>query len=300
MPPLILFCADPLEPRQPDQAFSAEAETAERLCIERALIDIDALIYEKDAASAVRRVAPRAEEATAVYRGWMLKPAAYAALYDALAVKKVRLINDPTAYRHCHHLPESYAAIEGRTPQSVWTKFDGELQIDQIMALLRPFGSAPLVLKDFVKSRKHEWHEACFIPSASDADAVERIVRRFLELQEEDLNEGLVFREFVEFEPLAVHSKSGMPLTKEFRVFFLDQQPVFWTEYWAEGEYGGATPPIDPFREMAARIASRFFTMDIAKRRNGEWMIVELGDAQVAGLPENADTEKFYRAINER
>ena len=61
-----------------------------------------------------------------------------------------------------------------------------------------------------------------------------------------------------------------------------------------------AAPPIDQFRDTADKIASRFFTMDIAKRRNGEWMIVELGDGKVAGLPENANIEKFYRAITER
>ena len=94
------------------------------------------------------------------------------------------------------------------------------------MGLLRPFGSAAVVVKDFVKSRKHEWAEACFIPSASDRAAVERVVRRFLELQGDDLSEGLVFREFADFEPLGRHPKSGMPLTKEFRLFFLDRQPL--------------------------------------------------------------------------
>ncbi len=39
--------------------------------------------------------------------------------------------------------------------------------------------------------------------------------------------------------------------------------------------------------------------MDIAKRKDGDWMIVELGDAQVAGLPENADALKFYRGLKE-
>ena len=165
---------------------------------------------------------------------------------------------------------------------------------------MRPFGAAPLVLKDFVKSRKHEWDEACYIPSASDRGSVERIVRRFLELVDDDLNEGLVFREFVDFEPLARHSKSGMPLTKEFRLFFLDGKPVFWTEYWEEGDYAGMAPPVDQFMKVAAAVKSRFFTMDIAKRRDGDWMIVELGDAQVAGLPENADVDAFYRAIADR
>jgi hypothetical protein len=126
---------------------------------------------------------------------------------------------------------------------------------------------------------------------------VERVVRRFLQLQGEDLNEGLVFREFIQFEPLAEHSKSGMPLTKEFRIFFLDGEPLCSMEYWEEGDYAGVVPPVDQFRTVARTVRSRFFTMDVAKRVGGDWMIVELGDGQVAGLPDHADVTAFYRAL---
>jgi hypothetical protein len=37
--------------------------------------------------------------------------------------------------------------------------------------------------------------------------------------------------------------------------------------------------------------------MDVARRRGGEWIVVELGDGQVAGLPERADVEGFYRGL---
>lgn len=37
--------------------------------------------------------------------------------------------------------------------------------------------------------------------------------------------------------------------------------------------------------------------MDVALRDSGDWMIVELGDGQVAGLPDGADSTEFYRAI---
>ncbi len=39
--------------------------------------------------------------------------------------------------------------------------------------------------------------------------------------------------------------------------------------------------------------------MDVAQRKDSDWMIVELGDGQVAGLPENADVEGFYRALRD-
>ena len=59
-------------------------------------------------------------------------------LYEALAVRKICLINDPDQYRHCHHLPECYPVIERLTPRSVWLK--GDLNIDRIMGLLTLFG----------------------------------------------------------------------------------------------------------------------------------------------------------------
>ena len=37
--------------------------------------------------------------------------------------------------------------------------------------------------------------------------------------------------------------------------------------------------------------------MDIVKTKNGNWVIVELGDGQVAGLPDNADRDSFYQAL---
>ena len=293
----IIFCSDDCERRKPDEAYAAEVAALERIGGQYSLVNLDALVNDGDAAKAVRRVPEQAEPCLAMYRGWMLKPSAYARLYNSLTAKGMRLVNDSAAYVHCHHLPESYPVIEGWTPRSVWLKTEGVVDLDQIMELLQPFGAAPLVLKDFVKSRKHEWNEACYIPSASDRSSVERVVRRFLELVDDDLNEGLVFREFIDFEPLTQHSKSGMPLTKEFRLFFLDGEPIFWTKYWDEGDYAGIVPPVDQFAAVATAVKSRFFTMDIAKRRDGDWMIVELGDAQVAGLPENADLDQFYQAI---
>jgi hypothetical protein len=297
---LVLFCADPLRPRLPDDAYAAEAAAAEAAGFEHALIDFEALVHDGDVERAVRRVLVR--EALAVYRGWMMRPEHYARLYEALLARGVHLLNDPAAYRHCHYLPESYAAIAEHTPRTVWlpTVPGVDTDMDRVMNLLRPFGDAPALVKDYVKSRKHEWAEACYIPSAADRLAVERIVRRFLELQAEDLAGGLVFREFVELEPLGTHPKSRMPLAREYRTFFFDGAPLYAVEYWETGDYGGEPPPVDVFAEVARRVASRFFTMDVAVGKSGDWLIVELADAQVAGLPERADSTAFYRALADR
>lgn len=37
--------------------------------------------------------------------------------------------------------------------------------------------------------------------------------------------------------------------------------------------------------------------MDVAKKKNDDWIIMELGDDQVAGLPDNADINDYYYEI---
>jgi len=93
----------------------------------------------------------------------------------------------------------------------VWIATGPEVSIEHVMDLLTIFGSAPVVLKDFVKSRKHEWEAACFIPSPAERSGVERVVHRFLELQGTDLAGGLVFREFVESEKWAITPRAACP-----------------------------------------------------------------------------------------
>src|SRR5262249_23328362 len=251
-----------------------------------------------DPARVARRVPEQAEPITAVYRGWMVTPPQYQRLYGALIARNIRLINDPDQYRHCHHLPECYPIIERLTPRSVC--LSGELSIDRIMDVLTPFGDCPVIIKDFVTSRKHEWREACFIPSAADRQAVGRVVGRFLELQGDDLNEGLVFRQFVEFRPVGIHPRSGLPLTEEYRIFWLDARPTLCSPYWEGGQYSQGYPPLGLFAEIAAAVRSRFFSMDVARRIDGVWLIVELGDGQVSGLPRASDADHFYEALCER
>lgn len=237
---LFVLCCDPLEPARPDRSFQTEIAAINEVGLSYVLVDHDALVRGDDAARVIRRVPEQAEPDMAVYRGWMMTSPQYGRLYDALARRNIRLINDPDQYRRCHYLPACYPIIERLTPRSVW--LTGDLSIDRIMEVLTPLGDRPVIVKDFVKSRKHEWADACFIPSATHRDAVERVVGRFLELQSDDLNEGLVFREFVEFQPVGVHPKSGMPLTEEYRIFWMDALPLFWSTYWEGGSTLGPVP----------------------------------------------------------
>ncbi|MFK7787031.1 MAG: ATP-grasp domain-containing protein [Crocinitomicaceae bacterium] len=234
-----------------------------------------------------------------VYRGWMLTPKNYKSLYNGLIKKNIQLINSPIEYTHCHYLPESYGIIKDLTPKTNWTLAKTPINKEAITELTSQFGDSPIIVKDYVKSEKHNWEDACYIPNASDEQKVLTITKKFLELRGNYLNEGLVFRQFEELEFLIDHSQSGMPLTKEFRVFFANKRVVSVFDYWDEGNYGETKPELDGFIQIAQNIKSHFFTMDIAQKKNGEWIIMELGDGQVAGLPDNADIENFYFELKE-
>jgi len=291
----IIYCDSVFDNKIIEPDYEEEKKSATNAGFDFSLISFEELT-DGNITTALRFVKKPENQELAIYRGWMLTPNQYQNLYNGLLKKKIELINSPTEYKHCHYFPNSYNKIESKTPKSNWTT---ELDNDSLIRITKEFGKNPIIVKDFVKSEKHNWEDACFIPNASDSNKVKSVVNKFIELRGDSLNEGLVFRRFVELEFLTEHSKSGMPLTKEFRIFFANKKIVKVFNYWDEGEYGETKPELDDFIEIAQNIDSKFFTMDVAKKKNGNWIIMELGDGQVAGFPDNADRNDFYKNLKE-
>jgi hypothetical protein len=289
----IIYCDSGFSPQEVDYMYAEEYTAAKQHFLQTALISFEAL-KRGEINTALKRVKPSAEKELGIYRGWMLKPSQYELLYNALLEKNIELINNPAAYKFCHYLPENYETIKDYTPKTTFKPLHSDFQIADFQNEIEVFGANPIIIKDYVKSQKHYWHEACFIPNAADKEQVNRVVRKFIELQDSDLNEGIVFRAFVDLEELTNHSASGMPLTKEFRVFIKYGKIMSVFKYWDEGDYQNVLPLIETFEAIIPKINSNFFTMDIAKQKNGDWIIVELGDGQVAGLADNADKDEFY------
>lgn len=295
---IVLFCGDPFNAKMVETDYQREYDAVMQVGLQASLLNFEELVGG-NLQRAIVRVQDQPSETPALYRGWMLTPTQYADLYRILLSKGVRLITSLAQYRHCHWLPESYPVICRMTPETVWMpKENGDL-VEQAVTGLAHFGSKPVIIKDYVKSQKHAWHEACYIPNAADAANAVRIIRRFLELQNKDLQGGIVLREYVPLSVLTKHSQSGMPLAREYRLFFLSGKLMQIFRYWEEGDYGDELPDVSPFLTIAKNVQSPFFTMDLAQREDGCWIIIELGDGQVAGLPDHADAVGFYRALYE-
>ncbi|GAA2367086.1 hypothetical protein Cme02nite_29230 [Catellatospora methionotrophica] len=276
----VLFCADPLAATRTDPHFAAQARAVRDAGGVTALLDHDALL-SGDLATAVRRISRDLGEVW--YRGWMIPAGRYAELADALGARGVSLRVAPAAYRAAHELPGWYATLTQVTPGSVWTPWQpGEPPTaDQVAALVAPLGGGPAVVKDYVKSRKHEWDEACYIPDLADVAHAHRVVSRMVELQEESLQGGIVVRRFERFAQRDGH-------TVEARVWWVHGEPVLAGPHPDTPELF-SEPDLTAIAPLVTAFGHPFVTTDVALRDDGTWRVVELGDGQVSDLPTGVD-----------
>jgi hypothetical protein len=295
----ILFCCDPLNKRLVDSDWKKEYQLAKKNNFNVIIMDYDNFINDPTD-SQFRDHRPANTIETVVYRGWMMPVAAYAKLYDALLKLNLKLINSPAQFQHCYYLPDSYSRIKNVTPDSVWTCSDQIPTDEELRSLLKDFGGKAIILKDYVKSQKHYWHEACFIPRANDINSVKKVMQNFKQKQGSGFQGGFVFREFIDLQPIGFHPKSHMPLTQEYRLFILNKKMIDCSEYWSSEEYQHhKLPDFTQFETVFKSIDSHFFTVDIAKKTNGGWIIIELGDAQVAEyLGNDEGLNDFYQTIS--
>ncbi|MFH9351354.1 ATP-grasp domain-containing protein [Kitasatospora sp. NPDC017646] len=319
--PSILFPADPLNPRRPDPHFAWEARLIRELGGENLLVDHDALLAGH--AEAAVRWLPRGC-GPLWYRGWMLPSARYAEFAAALTARGGNLLTSPPGYASAHELPGWYGVFEGATPPSAWIPTTGALPPtpeELAEAVARLGGSGPAIVKDYVKSRKHEWHEACYLPELADLAAVGRVVRRFVELQGEFLAGGVVLRRYEEFEREGGPNGAGGPdrnggdaavgtgsagaagaaggerRAVEARVWWLDGRPVLVGPH-PDAPHLQVEPELTEVSALVRRLGCRFVTTDLASRADGSgWRVVEVGDGQVSDLPRGIDASGLLASL---
>ncbi|WP_407918082.1 ATP-grasp domain-containing protein [Kitasatospora sp. NE20-6] len=292
--PAVLLPLDPLAVRRPrpDPHFLPEAEAVREAGGTWRLLDHDALLAG-DAEAAVRLLPEGCGPLW--YRGWMVGVASYHALAGALAARGGTLQTSPADYARAHELPGWYEVFAGATPATRWLPGAGLPGRAALVGAARLLGSGPAVVKDYVKSRKHEWHEACFVPELTDADALCRVVARFVELQGDDLAGGVVLRRFEDF---VQRSDGGGPAQAvEARVWWLDGEPVLVGPH-PDVPGDVPAPDLSAVRPLVSALGCRFVTTDVAQRAgDGEWRVVEVGDGQVSGLPRTADPTALLTAL---
>ena len=196
-------------------------------------------------------------------------------------------------YERYHMLPGWYDDFKDDTAKSSW---EDQGTVDSALLLTRGLEGSYIV-KDYVKSRKHEWYDACFINNIADKANAERIIRNFIKRQDSDLVGGVVLRQFVKFKSMGFHEKSGMPISEEYRVFDFAGRIMIIDDYWRADEKVSFSGEERQWIEASVKkLKSNFVTMDIARREDGKLIIIELGDGQVSVL-QKIKSADFYRAF---
>jgi hypothetical protein len=289
----ILFPNHPLKPRLPDPGYQTEFEAARDAgfgCEVYSLEDLRA--GDVMLATQCCGIASHSGEQI-IYRGWMMSEALYASLFDLLAAKGYQPATTPAQYAQAHYLPNAYTFLKGKTPESVWVEGkDVAGAWNQYEQLGRPAA----IVKDFVKSAKHRWNEACFIPALTERNRFNEILAAFLQARGNLFEKGIVLRRFHELVKLEKDIR-GQPVHEEYRLFM-----------W-KGSLLAATPAIrgnGPFdllgewETIARRFENQFISMDIARQQDDSWLIVEVGDGGVTGLPSSIEPTMFYQALHKK
>lgn len=300
-----IFCDNPLHHTQPDEDYREEYEVAHKhfLC---------ALFSFEELRAGKLELRGEAIQGPTIYRGWMMKPEEYAFFYEALGKRRIELLTTPEAYCHYHLLPHWYKDFEDVTAFSAWTEGN---DVDAAMRLAQGLSGAYIV-KDYVKSRKHEWAEACYIPDIQDSEKAKSIILNFVTRQGDELVGGIVLREFVQLRRTGTHPQSGMPLSEEYRIFVLTDnwkasvsrdpsckipesphRTLLIDGYWEERpEFRLSEEERAWVNNLTNRVESPFVSIDLARRADGTLMVMELGDGQVSGLQQMA-AERLYAAF---
>lgn len=281
-----LFCSHPFYPQRVDEDYEEEYQAAglENPC---ALFSYENLMEGK--------LSMYGEEILGftIYRGWMMKPEKYRILYEKLEEKGIVLINTPEEYERYHMLPGWYDDFRDVTPESVW---ENTGTLEAVLELTQGL-TGPHIVKDYVKSRKHEWYDACFIRDIENTADCSRVVGNFINRQERDLVGGVVLRKYVELNSIGYHEKSGMPISEEYRVFVLFNTIMIIDDYWrTDVNVVFSNDEMNWIKSIAGRIRSGFATVDIARKKNGELIVMELGDGQVSGLQQIV-ADRFYKEM---
>jgi hypothetical protein len=155
-----------------------------------------------------------------------------------------------------------------------------------LLDALERLSPGPALVKDWVKSMKHYWGEAAFIPDVRDSAGVLRVASRFLELRDEDLVGGLVVPSFEQYQP------------GEVRSWWVNGQCAVLSAHPDTPELKPrAGVDVRPLAEAVASVRSPFVVVDLAQATTGQWRVVELGDGQVSDRPTSLPAEELLRHL---
>jgi hypothetical protein len=207
-----------------------------------------------------------------------------------LADRGAKLIQTTRQHHYIADLGNWVDHLAGLTPPA-WRR------VEEIPTIER----GPFVVKGKTSSRKDRWSTHMFARDRAALGAVcERLLDdTFIEAQ------GLYIRPFVPLRQLC-EGAAGMPITAEYRFFVARGRVLAGGFYWSShADAPEVAAFLDPGRVPPALLAevvervgdnASFYTIDVAERADGGFVVIELNEGQMAGLS-CVDPEALYSAL---
>jgi len=286
----LLFPQNPTMRKLPEPVFEAEFDAAKSLGFTCFLFDEEAL-SSGDFDLAFKHLPP-GDGSELLYRGWIFTEELYQRFREALLARGYALVSTAAQYAEVTYFPNYYPKIREVSPSAVWTETP-----DSYLAWSRSrrLGDGPFVIKDHIKSAKHLWHEACFVPKGSGRENFERIAENLKTEQGKTFFRGFVVKQYV---PLRSRGESPReyPMCEEYRLFFWKWRLLIASHYHRQPEN-----PVDWFQfvNLAQRFGAPFFTMDVAQAEAGNWIVVDMGAGECSSLPPSLEPTRFYSKLAE-
>jgi hypothetical protein len=284
----ILFCSSPDMRKAPTFEAEREYEAAQQHGFRCHLMGFEDFLDGRDD-RALEFLRP-ANGITLLYRGWIFREEEHVRLTAALAQRGYSLFTKTHAYAEALYFPNYYPMIAELAPRAAWS--EGR-DLEAAWRAARSLGRGPWIVKDYVKSVKHRWETACYLPENGDRDSFDTVCGNILKFQGSRFERGFVFREFL---PLKIIGESGLgyPMCEEYRLFFFRKRLLLAAPYHRSG---GTESDFSQFEKYAERFASEFLTIDVGKSTDGRWLILDVGDGGVSGIPPRVSAERFYDLV---
>ena len=201
----------------------------------------------------------------------------YKELEDDLLEQGSTLINSHREHHWIADLREWYMDFEGITPRT-WFDFSSLPE------------KGPFVVKGETNSKKFQWNTHMYAENRRQAGEVAG------RLSQDGLlgDQNIYIREYVPLVKLA-DGLNGLQICEEYRFFILDRQILSGAFYWSSHiddlttVPSAASVPQTFLAEVLERLGSnaRFVVIDIARKVDGGWIVIEVNDGQMSGPSEN-------------
>ncbi|WP_323666080.1 ATP-grasp domain-containing protein [Pectobacterium punjabense] len=196
-----------------------------------------------------------------IWRGWMLKAEEYERLSTAANHNGGNMLISLDNYLSCHYITGWYKSCEKYTPKTVFLKENDD--VEQITNQLK---WPSYFVKDYVKSLTTSRGSI-----ANNAEEIREVIESIKKFRGE-IEGGLSLRQV-----------ENIVKTSERRYF------SFKNKVYSSN---GIVPDI--VVEIAQRISSPFFSIDMVENTSGELRLIEIGDGQVSDTKE-WDVEAFIK-----